>query len=80
MDPFEQAKSQSGPRSLRKPTGLRDQLLLLSGLFAGAWIWERTHAHLSSQGYQVITSSDPFALLNLGVTPGIQIDFYGRDV
>ena len=71
MDPFEQARSQSSPRPLRKLTGLRDQVLLLSGLFAGAWICERTLAHLLSQGYQVITIPDPWALLNLGVTLGI---------
>lgn len=44
-------------------------IVLLPGLFGGAWIWEHTRRCLSSQGYRVLTVPDPFALLDLGFAP-----------
>jgi pimeloyl-ACP methyl ester carboxylesterase len=41
-------------------------VVLLPGLFAGAWIWDRTRTCLLAQGYQVRTVPDPLALLDLG--------------
>lgn len=68
-DPFSRQGTELGRGSAHDLVGTRSPVVLLPGLFAGAWIWKRTQGHLSSRGYRVITIRDPFALLNLGVTP-----------
>lgn len=69
VDPFGQEMSELGRERARDQAGPRPPVLLLPGLFAGAWIWEHTRRCLSSRGYLVLTVADPFALLDLGVTP-----------
>jgi 2-hydroxy-6-oxonona-2,4-dienedioate hydrolase len=39
-------------------------VVLLPGLFAGAWIWKPTWDHLSSIGYSVLQMVEPFAALD----------------
>ncbi len=39
-------------------------VVLLPGLFAGAWIWKPTRDHLSSIGYSVVQMVEPFAALD----------------
>ncbi len=39
-------------------------VVLLPGLFAGAWIWKPASDHLSAIGYSVLKLSDPFAVLD----------------
>lgn len=41
-------------------------VVLLPGLFAGAWIWDRTRTCLLAQGYRALAVPDPLALLDLG--------------
>lgn len=48
-------------QGMRKAT-----VVLLSGLFAGAWIWDRTRTCLLAQGYRVLAVQDPLALLDFG--------------
>ncbi len=69
MDPFAQEMSERGRERARDQAGPRPSVLLLPGLFAGAWIWEHTRRCLSSRGYRVLMVADPFALLDLGITP-----------
>jgi 2-hydroxy-6-oxonona-2,4-dienedioate hydrolase len=39
-------------------------IVLLPGLFAGAWIWKPAWDHLAAMGYSVLQVVEPFAALN----------------
>lgn len=54
-------------------------VVLLPGLFAGAWIWDHTRRRLSAQGYRVVAVADPFALLDLGTTPISKLRSYVKE-
>jgi pimeloyl-ACP methyl ester carboxylesterase len=47
-------------------------VVLLPGLFAGAWVWKPTWDHLTALGYSVLQVLEPFALIDPG-SQGIEV-------